>query len=233
MSEEFQPPVRFPHLLAKVNAFLLVALLLVAGFVGIVAHKQGWFVDQTTIRVITPDALGISTGMPVKLYGFTIGAVLSTRCGLDEELELFGEPVRGLKRLQRGRLHERIGVLTQALGLISNLNAWENISLEAAYHGTQPIARIAQTARDALQSLGAEPLAFLARLPDEMDPFERKLVAFLRLLAKEPALALIDGLGEGLNREQSARAARFEAEYRVRQPEGTLLFVDLAEEEIP
>lgn len=161
-----------------------------------------------------------------------VGAVLTTRCGVDEELELFGEPVRGLKRLQRGRLHERIGVLTQAMGLISNLNAWENISLEAAYHGTQPIERIAQTAQQALQSLGAEPQAFLARLPDEMDPFEKKLVAFLRLLAKEPALALIDGLGEGLNREQCARAARFEAEYRARQPEGTLVFVDLAEEEI-
>ena len=178
----------------------------------------------TTQRVRLPDT---------EARNHLVGAVLSTRCGLDEELELFGEPVRGLKRLQRGRLHERIGVLTQAMGLISNLNAWENISLEAAYHGTQPIARIAQTAREALQSLGAEPQAFLARLPDEMDPFERKLVAFLRLLAKEPALALIDGLGEGLNREQSARAARFEAEYRARQPEGTLLFVDLAEEEVP
>jgi ABC-type transporter Mla maintaining outer membrane lipid asymmetry ATPase subunit MlaF len=178
----------------------------------------------TTQRVRLPDT---------EARNHLVGAVLSTRCGLDEELELFGEPVRGLKRLQRGRLHERIGVLTQAMGLISNLNAWENISLEAAYHGTQPIARIAQTAREALQSLGAEPQAFLARLPDEMDPFERKLVAFLRLLAKEPALALIDGLGEGLNREQSARAARFEAEYRARQPEGTLVFVDLAEEEVP
>jgi len=178
----------------------------------------------TTQRVRLPDT---------EARNHLVGAVLSTRCGLDEELELFGEPVRGLKRLQRGRLHERIGVLTQAMGLITNLNAWENISLEAAYHGTQPIARIAQTAREALQSLGAEPQAFLARLPDEMDPFERKLVAFLRLLAKEPALALIDGLGEGLNREQSARAARFEAEYRARQPEGTLVFVDLAEEEVP
>jgi len=160
-----------------------------------------------------------------------VGAVLSTRCAADEELELFGEPVKGLPRAERARLHDRIGVLTQAMGLISNLNAWENISLPAAYHGTHPIARIAQTARDALQSLGTEPGVFLARLPDEMDPFERKLVAFLRLLAKEPALALIDGLGEGLNREQSACAARFEAEYRARQPEGTLVFVDLAEEE--
>jgi ABC-type transporter Mla maintaining outer membrane lipid asymmetry ATPase subunit MlaF len=160
-----------------------------------------------------------------------VAAVLTTRCAADEELELFGEPVRGLKRAQRASLHDRIGVLTQAMGLISNLNAWENISLPAAYHGTHPVARIAQTARDALESLGADPRRFLARLPDEMDPFEKKLVAFVRLLAKEPALAVIDDLGEGLNREQSARAARFEAEYRARQPEGTLLFVDLAEED--
>lgn len=162
-----------------------------------------------------------------------VAAVLSTRCAANEEMELFGEPVRGLKSAARGRLHDRIGVVTQEMGLISNLNAWENISLEAAYHGTQPIERIARTARSALESLGAEPQSFLRRLPDEMDPFERKLAAFVRLLAKEPALALIDGLGEGLNREQAARASRFEAEYRARQPEGTLLFVDLAEEASP
>ena len=159
-----------------------------------------------------------------------IGAVLTTRCAAGEELELFGEPVRGLRRAERARLHDRIGIVTQAMGLISNLNAWENISLQAAYHGTQPVARIAKTAHDALAALGTDPARFLARLPDEMDPFERKLVAFVRLLAKEPTLAVIDDLGEGLNREQCARAARFEAEYRARQPEGTLLFVDLAEE---
>jgi ABC-type transporter Mla maintaining outer membrane lipid asymmetry ATPase subunit MlaF len=162
-----------------------------------------------------------------------VGAVLTTRCSAGEELELFGETVRALRRPERARLHDRIGVLTQAMGLISNLNAWENISLQAAYHGTHPVARIAKTARDALTALGTDPQRFLARLPDEMDAVERKLVAFVRLLAKEPALAVIDGLGEGLNREQSARAARFEAEYRARQPEGTLLFVDLAEEGLP
>ena len=162
-----------------------------------------------------------------------IGAVLTTRVAAGEELELFGQAVRGLKREGRARVHDRIGVLTRAMGLISNLNAWENISLQAAYHGTHPVARIARTAHDALASLGADPQRFLARLPDEMDPFERKLVAFVRLLAKEPALAVIDDLDEGLNREQSARAMRFEAEYRARQPEGTLLFVDLAEEGRP
>jgi ABC-type transporter Mla maintaining outer membrane lipid asymmetry ATPase subunit MlaF len=159
-----------------------------------------------------------------------VAAVLTTRIAVDEELELFGEPVRGLKRAERAKVHDRIGVLTQEMGLISNLNAWENISLPAAYHRTRPIAQVAKTAHDALEALGADPGSFLARLPDEMDAFEKKLVAFVRLLAKEPPLAIIDGLGEGLNRQQSARAARFEAEYRARQPEGTLLFIDLAEE---
>ena len=177
----------------------------------------------TTQRVRLPD---------VEAKARLVGAVLATRCGSGEELELFGATVRELKRAERARLHDRIGVLTQAMGLISNLNAWENISLQAAYHGTHPAGRIAKTAREALAALGADPQRFLARLPDEMDAFDRKLVAFVRLLAKEPALAVIDGLGEGLTREQSARAARFEAEYRARQPEGTLLFVDLAEESL-
>ena len=177
----------------------------------------------TTQRVRLPDG---------EAKARLVGAVLATRCGSGEELELFGATVRDLKRAERARLHDRIGVLTQAMGLISNLNAWENISLQAAYHGTHPAARIAKTAREALAALGADPQRFLARLPDEMDAFDRKLVAFVRLLAKEPALAVIDGLGEGLTREQSARAARFEAEYRARQPEGTLLFVDLAEESL-
>ncbi len=75
MSERFVPPVRFSRLLLKVNAFLLLALLLVAAFMGLVAYKQGWFVHQTVIHFVTPNALGINKGMPVKLYGFTVGSV--------------------------------------------------------------------------------------------------------------------------------------------------------------
>jgi ABC-type transporter Mla subunit MlaD len=75
MNPPFTPPVRFTRLVLKVNAFLLVALLLVAAFLGLVAYKQGWFVHQTTIHFLTPNALGINQGMPVKLYGLTVGSV--------------------------------------------------------------------------------------------------------------------------------------------------------------
>jgi phospholipid/cholesterol/gamma-HCH transport system substrate-binding protein len=83
MSPAFTPPVRFSRLLLKVNAFLLIALLLVAAFLGLVAYKQGWFVHQTTVYFVTPNALGINQGMPVKLYGFTVGSVKELALGPD------------------------------------------------------------------------------------------------------------------------------------------------------
>jgi phospholipid/cholesterol/gamma-HCH transport system substrate-binding protein len=114
MSEEFQPPVRFPHLLAKVNAFLLVGLLLVLTFVGIVAHKQGWFVHQTMIRVITPDALGISAGMPVKLFGFTIGSVREMHLvsgGVDVQLSIMSQHMPRIPKGSRARFARESGVI--------------------------------------------------------------------------------------------------------------------------
>jgi phospholipid/cholesterol/gamma-HCH transport system substrate-binding protein len=114
MSTEFRPPVRFPHLLAKVNAFLLVAVLLVAMFVGIVAHKQGWFVHQTMIRIVTPDALGITKGMPVKLFGFTIGSVSQMQLvsnGVDVQLAIISEHMSRLPKGSRARFARESGVI--------------------------------------------------------------------------------------------------------------------------
>jgi len=114
MSDAFRPPVRFPHLLAKVNAFLLVGLLLVLTFVGIVAHKQGWFVHQTMIRVITPDALGISAGMPVKLFGFTIGSVKEMHLvagGVDVQLGIMSQHMPRIPKGSRAKFARESGVI--------------------------------------------------------------------------------------------------------------------------
>jgi hypothetical protein len=88
---------------------------------------------------------------------------------------------------------------------------------------------VAGLAGEVLERFGAEPAAFLARLPDELDTLERRLAAFVRLLAGAPELALFDDIGEGLSREERAKVAGFEREYRARQPLGTLLYVDTAE----
>jgi phospholipid/cholesterol/gamma-HCH transport system substrate-binding protein len=94
MTATFVPPTRFSRLLLKVNAFLLIALLLVGAFMGLVAYKQGWFVHQTQIHFVTANALGLSKGMPVKLYGFTVGSVTSMELsdeGVDVRLSIMSE----------------------------------------------------------------------------------------------------------------------------------------------
>lgn len=158
-----------------------------------------------------------------------IDAVIDARCGRDEELELFGEDVARLKPRARARLRRRVGVLTSAVPLISNLNVWENISLPAAYHGTPPLGLIAEAARQALAAFGADTERLLACLPDELGTFDRKLVAFTRMIVSAPELAVFDALGDALDSADHARAARFEAEYLARQPAGTLIYVDLPE----
>ena len=75
MSDTPIPQGRFTGLVLKVNFFLLIAAALAAGFIALVAYKQGWFIKQSPIHFVTANALGINKGMPVKLFGLTIGSV--------------------------------------------------------------------------------------------------------------------------------------------------------------
>ena len=114
MSERFVPPVRFSRLLLKVNAFLLLALLLVAAFMGLVAYKQGWFVHQTVIHFVTPNALGINKGMPVKLYGFTVGSVSTMELsqeGVDVRLSIMSEYMPRIPKGSQARHAREAGVV--------------------------------------------------------------------------------------------------------------------------
>ena len=159
-----------------------------------------------------------------------VTAVLKARCEADEELELFGQPVQSVAGRARQRLRNRVGALSPIVGLINNLNAWENISLPAAYHGRPPLAEVAAITQEVLGAFGVEPRGFLARVPDELGRLERKIAAFARLMVAGPELAIIESLNEGLSRAECARVAGFEQAFRRRHPAGTLLFVDIREE---
>jgi ABC-type transporter Mla maintaining outer membrane lipid asymmetry ATPase subunit MlaF len=159
-----------------------------------------------------------------------ITAVLKARCEADEELEIFGQPVRNLSAGARQRVRARVGALSPIIGLINNLNAWENISLPAAYHGKPSLAEVATITQEVLDVFGIDPRGFLVRVPDELGKLERKIAAFARLMIARPELAIIESLNDGLSRAECARVAGFEQEYRRRHPAGTLLFVDTREE---
>ena len=159
-----------------------------------------------------------------------VTAVLKARCEPGEALELFGQPVINLSGGARQKLRARVGALSPIIGLINNLNAWENISLPAAYHGKPSLAEVATIAQEVLDVFGIEPRGFLVRVPDELGKLERKIAAFARLMIAGPELAIIESLNDGLSRAECARVAGFEQEYRRRHPAGTLLFVDIREE---
>lgn len=114
MSRPFTPPVRFTRLLLKVNAFLLIALLLVGAFMGLVAYKQGWFVKQAPINFVTRSSLGINKGMPVKLFGYTIGSVADLRLtqnGVAVKLSLIAEHLERIPKGSRAKFSRESGVV--------------------------------------------------------------------------------------------------------------------------
>jgi ABC-type transporter Mla maintaining outer membrane lipid asymmetry ATPase subunit MlaF len=159
-----------------------------------------------------------------------VTAVLKARTQPDEELELFGVKTADLEPRERKRVRARVGALSPVVGLINNLNAWENISLPAAYHGTARLDDVAALAHEVIAAFGGEPEAFLKRVPEELSILERKVAAFIRLLVSAPELMIFDALEEGLGRSDTSRAAQFETVYRARQPAGTVLYVDTRED---
>jgi ABC-type transporter Mla maintaining outer membrane lipid asymmetry ATPase subunit MlaF len=158
-----------------------------------------------------------------------VTAVLKARGGQDEQLELFGEATARLTAKARAKLRARIGAVSPVVGLMTNLNAWENISLPAAYHGSAPLAQVASLAREVLAAFGVEPRSFFSRVPDELGMLERKIAAFVRSLVGGPELMVFDALEEGLSAAECQHAARFEAEYRSRRPGGSVLYIDTRE----
>jgi len=159
-----------------------------------------------------------------------VTAVLKARGQPDEELELFGENALQLRARKREKLRARIGAVSPVVGLIANLNAWENIALPAAYHGGRSLPEVARLAHEVLEGFGLAPGEFFRKLPDDLGPLERKVAALARLLVAPPELVVMDALEEGLSHTECGCVGRFEAAYRARRPEGTVLYVDTLED---
>ena len=65
--------------------------------------------------------------------------------------------------------------------------------------------------------------ALLARLPEEMTLYERKLAGYVRMRLGRPRLVLAEDLGAGLGAGERRRAAGFAAAYLADCPEGTFI----------
>lgn len=152
-----------------------------------------------------------------------VSAFLDAKPEQGARLVLLGVEATRLGAAERAALRARVAFLPAAGGLISNLNAWENIVLPLGFHHPQRLRGIAGQVHELLGRLGADPGSLLARLPERMSRFEMKLTGYVRILLENPELVLIEDLFGGLDAGECARAAGFPAVYLTRCPGGTLV----------
>lgn len=141
-------------------------------------------------------------------------------------LVLFGEEANALSDAERLGLLRRVGFVPANGGLQSSLNAWENIALPVAYHAPQKLGAAAAEVHELLAELGGVDDSLLARLPEDMTLYEKRLAAYIRALLERPELLVVENLAAGLGPTKRRRTARFAGVYQARCPGGTYVQLD-------
>ncbi|MGH8518907.1 MAG: hypothetical protein ACREUE_15760, partial [Panacagrimonas sp.] len=111
-------------------------------------------------------------------------------------------------------------------GLISSLNAWENISLPVAYHAPARLPALFAQVQVLLEEIGGVEGNLLAKLPEDMNLYEKRLAGYVRALIETPPLLVVENLAAGLGPTKRERAERFADTYHARCPGGTFVQLD-------
>ncbi|HEU4350952.1 MAG TPA: hypothetical protein VFR66_03670 [Burkholderiales bacterium] len=155
-----------------------------------------------------------------------LAALYDLRPRAGARLVLFGADVAALDQAERSALMRRVSFVPANGGLMSSLNAWENISLPVAYHAAHKLPGAAHEVRGLLEQFGGVDEDLLAKLPEHMTLYERRLAAYIRALLEDPELLVMECVGAGLGPIKRRRAARFAEVYQARRPGGTFVQLD-------
>ena len=88
------------------------------------------------------------------------------------------------------------------------------------------LPRVPAQVRSLLEDLGGTDPDVLAKLPEHMTLYEKRLAAYIRALLEEPQLLVVENLAAGLGPTKRRRAARFAEAYHARCPGGTYVQLD-------
>lgn len=159
-----------------------------------------------------------------------LSQILELRALRGTRLVVLGTEVGELGSAGRAALRARFAFLPAAGGLLSSLNAWENITLPLGFHDPGGLPGATARVYRLLEELGADPHELLPKLPERMSLREKKLTGYVRILIENPDLVLVDDLGGGLDPEEQAVAARFPRVYQANRPGGTFVQLEGAAE---
>ncbi len=152
-----------------------------------------------------------------------LAAIFDMKPDRDLRLVLLGAAVDSLSMKERIALRERVAFLPAAGGLLSHLDAWENIILPLGCHHPERLPGIAAEVHALLTELGMAPEVLLGKLPEEMTLIEKKITGFVRILLEAPDLVLVANFASGLDSAERMRIPYFAATYHARHPEGTFV----------
>jgi predicted ABC-type transport system involved in lysophospholipase L1 biosynthesis ATPase subunit len=157
-----------------------------------------------------------------------VSAILDLRPDPDARLVMLGVDVDGLQPTGRAALRDRIAFLPADGGLLSSLNAWENIVLPIGFHRPERLHEVAARVYGMLARLGADPSALLAKLPERMSLYEKNLTGYVRIALERPELLIAEDAQGGLDSVERAAAERFPAAYLEDCPGGTFVQLEAA-----
>lgn len=160
-----------------------------------------------------------------------LAAVLELRPRRDARVVVLGAEPALLDARARAALRAQVAFLPAGGGLLSNLNAWENIALPLAYHAPRRLPGVAPRIYALLEPFAADVSALLARMPEEMTPYERMLAGYARMMLGEPRLVLAEEAPRSLGLEERRRAEGFAAAYLAQCPQGTFVRLEEGQDE--
>jgi ABC-type transporter Mla subunit MlaD len=191
MSEKLVAPRRFRGIRKQVNMFLLTALAGFAGLVGLVAYKQGLFVQHTRIYFHAPDATGINKGMAVRLHGVPVGAVKAvelTDRGVRVQLGINSDYIAQLPRGAQARLTREGYLGAASIQVVPGTAATDRTPVaegdEIRFTAQKGMADMLDEVRQQMTPAFQELRKAAAEMADPESDF-RKSVTALRLLIEE------------------------------------------------
>lgn len=152
-----------------------------------------------------------------------LAAIFDMKPDRDLRLVLLGADVDSLSMTERIEQRARLAFLPASGGLLSHLDAWENIILPLGCHHPERLPGIAAEVYALLTELGMAPEALLGKLPEEMTLIEKKIAGFVRILLEAPDMVLVANFASGLDSAERMRIPYFAATYHARHPEGTFV----------
>jgi phospholipid/cholesterol/gamma-HCH transport system substrate-binding protein len=187
-------PRRFRGIRKQVNMFLITALLGFFGVIGLVAWKQGLFVQQTNIYFHAPDALNISKGMPVRLHGVPVGSVrevvLADYGGVRVRIGINRDYISRLPRSSQARLTREGYVGATSIQIITGPADADRTPAaegeEIRFVAQKGMADMLDEVRQQLTPAFQELRMAAAELSDPDSDFRRSVTAMREMLEEMP-----------------------------------------------